>query len=140
MSRILAREYCFKMIFEYQFLMQKDEEYLAEILDDEKLTEDDREYINSTCNGILERKDEIDDLIRQYLKGYTFERLFKIDVAILRIAVFELKYSTNKMPESVVIDSAVELAKKYSTDNGYKFINGILASIVRSEDDSKATN
>lgn len=140
MSRILAREYCFKIIFEYQFLLKKDEEFIAEVLEDEKLTEKDKEYIDYTSKGILEHREEIDNLIKQYLKGYTFERLFKIDVAILRIAVFELKYSKNETPENIVIDSAVELAKKYSTDNSYKFINGVLASIVGRKDDSKATN
>ena len=140
MSRILAREYCFKLAFEYQFLLSQDQEYLTEIFEDDKLDEIDKDYIAKNYEGMVNKLSEIDDIIRQYLKGYTLERLFKIDLAILRVAIYEMKYSSAKTPESVVIDSAVELAKKYSTDNGYKFINGILASIVRSGNDSKATN
>ena len=140
MSRILAREYCFKLAFEYQFLLQQDEDYFAEILQDDKLNEDDKIFIQKSFYGIIENKENIDALIKKYLKGYTFERLFKIDLAILRVAVFELKYSKENIAETIIIDSAVELAKKYSTENSYKFVNGILASVVRGEDDSKTTN
>ena len=140
MSRILAREYCFKLVFEYQFLLQQDNDYLSEIFEDEKLSAEDKNYINASYVGIMEKQSQIDDLIKQYLKDYTIERLYKIDLAILRVAIYELVFSADKLPDSIVIDSAVELAKKYSTDNSYKFINGILASVVRGENDTKATD
>ena len=140
MSRILAREYFFKLVFEYQFLLQKDNEYFSQIFEDEKLTDEDKQYIENSYDEILKNKNLIDDIIKNYLKEYTIERLYKIDLAILRVAVFELKFSSDQLPNSVIIDSAVELAKKYSTDNSYKFINGILASVVRGEDGAKTTN
>ena len=140
MSRILAREYCFKLVFEYQFLAQKDEDYLTEVFEDDKLTDEDRKYITESYQDILNHENEINEMIRNNLKDYTLERLYKIDLAILKVAVYELKFSSENLPNSVIIDSAVELAKKYSTDNSYKFINGILASITRGENDSKATD
>ena len=140
MSRILAREYCFKLIFEQQFLLEKDVAYIEEIMQDDKLSDDDKNYINKSYNNITEKQFQIDELIRKYLEGYTLERLYKIDLSILRVAVYELVFSDEKLPNSVIIDAAVELAKKYSTDNSYKFINGILASIVRGDNNAKATN
>lgn len=140
MSRILAREYCFKLVFEHQFLLQQDDEYLAEIMSDEKLSPEDKGYINSSYLNISNNQSKIDEVIKQYLKDYSIERLYKIDLAILRVAVYELLFCDEKLPDSIIIDSAVELSKKYSTDNSYKFINGILASVVRGKDDSKATN
>lgn len=139
MSRILAREYCFKLIFEYQFLLQQDSDYLSEIFEDEKLSDDDKKYISNSYENIIKNQQSIDDVIKTYLKDYTLERLYKIDLAILRVSVYELNFADEKQPQSIIIDAAVELAKKYSTDNSYKFINGILASVVRSEND-KTTN
>ena len=73
---------------------------------------------------------EINDLISGHLKGYTIERLYKIDLAILVLAVIELNY-IKENPKQVIINEAVELAKKFSTDKSPKFINGVLADIVK---------
>ncbi len=131
MSRIKARESCFKLIFEYEFLKQKNELTLDEFLSSKDIEQEDAKFINEVYDGILSKEDELNELIASKLKGYTLERIFKVDLAILKLAIYEIKY-LNENP-AVVINEAVELAKKYSTDNSYKFINGVLANIVKGE-------
>ena len=69
-------------------------------------------------------------MIASHLKGYTINRVYKIDLAILVLAVIELNY-IKENPKQVIINEAVELAKKFSTDKSPKFINGVLADIVK---------
>lgn len=131
MSRIKARETCFKLIFEYEFLKQKNEITLDEFLSSKDIEESDRDYVVEIYDGVLSKEQELDEKIAKYLKGYTLERIFKVDLAILKLAIYEIDYLGEK--PSIVINEAVELAKRYSTDNSYKFINGVLASIVKGE-------
>ena len=132
MSRIKARESCFKLIFEYEFLKQKNEVTLEEFLSSKDIEPVDADYINNVYNGILNKDAELTEKIREKLRdGYTLDRIFKIDLAILKVALYEI--IELKENPAVVINEAVELAKKYSTDNIYKFINGVLANIVKGE-------
>ncbi|MEE1029504.1 MAG: transcription antitermination factor NusB, partial [Alphaproteobacteria bacterium] len=73
---------------------------------------------------------EINEIISSNLKGYTINRLNKIDLAIITLAVIELKF-INETPKEIVINEAVELAKKYSTEKSPRFVNGVLADIVK---------
>lgn len=132
MSRKIAREMSFKLIFEYEFLRQKNDITLEEFLNEENLTEEDKKFINSIYVGVLEKNEEISSIIEKHLKTYSLSRIFKADLAILRLAVYELKYDKS-LPPAVVINEAVELSKKYSTDKSYSFINGLLASIQKEE-------
>lgn len=131
MSRIKAREACFKLIFEFEFLKQKNEITLEEFLSSKEISEDDTDYIKSMYQGIINNEDYLNKTISSHLKGYTLERVFKIDLAILKLAIYEMEFL--KESPSVVINEAVELSKKYSTDNNYKFVNGVLAQIVKGE-------
>lgn len=90
---------------------------------------DVKRYIEQIFATYKTKKDEIDGIIKQYAIGWDIERLFKIDKDILRIAIIELAYIKDA-PVKVVIDEALELAKKYSTDESPSFINGILAKVV----------
>ena len=131
MSRIKARETCFKLIFEFEFLKQKNETSLEEFLLSKDLEKEDIDFVNSVYDGVLAHDEELNEKIKKYLKGYTLERIFKIDLAILKLAIYEIDYQGESV--SVIINEAVELSKKYSTDNGYKFVNGVLASVVKGE-------
>ena len=131
MSRIKARETCFKLIFEFEFLKQKNETTLEEFLLSKDLEKEDIDFVNSVYDGVLAHDEELNETIKKYLKGYTLERIFKIDLAILKLAIYEINYQGESA--SVIINEAVELSKKYSTDNGYKFVNGVLASVVKGE-------
>lgn len=132
MSRIIARETCFKLIFEYEFLKQKNELTFEEFLNQADLIDDDKTFISNIYNGVIEHNQEILDIIEKHLKGYVISRVFKVDLAILTLAVYELKYEKT-LPSAVVINEAVELAKKFSTDKSYSFINGVLASIQKED-------
>lgn len=137
MSRRLAREDCFKLIFEYEFLKEKNEISLFQCLEDENLNDEDKEFIKTEYDGLLQKNEEIEAIITKYLKDYTLQRLFKVDIAILKIAIYEMLFSNENTPSGVVINEAVELAKKYSTDKSYSFVNGILASVYKGEYDGK---
>lgn len=132
MSRKIARENCLKLIFEYQFLKNKNESTLEEFLNQEEVSNEDKDFITSVYNGIINNNEEIKQIIDKHLNGYSLSRLFKVDLSILILAVYELKYDKT-LPPAVVINEAVELAKKFSTDKSYSFINGVLASIQKED-------
>ena len=140
MSRRMARETCFKLVFEYEFLNSINELSLEEFLQDDNLQDDDKDYVTESYKGIVEHNLEIVELIKQNLKAYTIDRIYKVDLAILKLAIYELKFSNNQVPSNVIINEAVELAKKYSTDKSYSFVNGILASILNGETNAKSDN
>ena len=90
---------------------------------------DVKEYINKIANSFKEHKTEIDELIKKFAFGWDINRLVKMDKDILRIAICELLY-VQDAPLKVIIDEALELAKKYSTDDSAAFVNGILGKVV----------
>lgn len=79
---------------------------------------------------VIEKKDELDEIVSPHLKNWTLDRLLKTDRIILRMATYELKYTDT--PEKVIFNEAVEIAKVYSDDDHYKFINGVLSSLSKS--------
>ncbi|MBQ7453878.1 MAG: transcription antitermination factor NusB [Selenomonadaceae bacterium] len=138
MSRKLAREAAFKALFQLDFNFneeaQDDSENLAiqTMFDEEpKLTsKKDFSYIDSTVKGTRARLEEIDALITANLKeGWQLPRLMAADRNILRLAVYEMKFSEPTISKGIVINEAVELAKRYGTDDSSRFVNGILVAI-----------
>ena len=134
MNRSEIREQAFKLM--YSLEIQKNEKleeqvelYLEsnEILDQNAI-----KYIKDAVFGIEENKEEIIEKIEKNLKeDWKIERISKIDLVILKLAIYEIKYK--ELPYKVVINEAVELAKKYGEDNSKNFVNGILACIVKEE-------
>lgn len=122
MKRVEARELAFKTIYS-SFFIKSDEDVLDKA-DDEGL-----KFTKTILSNFAKHYSEINDTISTHIKGYTIDRLNKIDMAILVVAIIELKY-IKENPKEVVINEAVELSKKYSTEKSPKFINGVLASIV----------
>ena len=82
-------------------------------------------------SGIAEKKDELDEKIKTYLKGWTMDRISKTDLAILRLAVYEMLYRED-IPCKVSINEAIELAKAFCEETSPAFINGVLAGVVNS--------
>ena len=117
----------------YSIEIQKDmsEEQVELFLQENGIEEKaEVDYVKEIFVGIKENKEEIVSLIQNNLKEkWSVDRISKIDLAILEVAIFELVFS--KLPYKVVINEAVELAKKYGDDNSKAFVNGILASIVK---------
>lgn len=101
--------------------------------DEPKLTsKKDFSYVDETVKGTFAKLAEIDSLIVSNLKeGWQFARLMSVDRNILRLAVFELLFAQPTLPKGVVINEAVELAKRYGTDDSARFVNGILDSISK---------
>lgn len=121
MKRSNARELAFKTIYSKFFnVAEETEEVVSEDLD----------FANKIVKTFSEHQTEIDEIISTHLKGYTLERLYKIDRAIISLAIIELNF-IKENPKEVVINEAVELAKKYSTEKSPRFINGLLADIVK---------
>ena len=90
----------------------------------------DRDYIYEITSGSAAHKSEIDGLIKKHTANWTPERMARLDLAILRVAIYELLYRDD-IPSNVTINEAVELAKTYSHEDAGTFVNGILGSIYR---------
>ena len=125
MSRIKLRENLMKLVYDYS--MTKTRECDFEVLDLESLTEEEKTELTDNFNKIIDNYDDIVSTIEKNLINYKLDRICKTDLAILIVAIYELNYL--KEPIKVVVNEAVELAKKYSLDNSYKFINGLLAKV-----------
>ena len=123
------REICEK-IYSSQIQKDMDEEQINIFIEENNLGEEEAEYIKNIFYGIKENKEKIEKLISSNLKEkWSMDRISKIDLSILKLAIFELVYS--KLPYKVAINEAVELAKKYGEDSSKSFVNGVLASIVK---------
>lgn len=88
------------------------------------------EYSRSLVDGVALRINELDEIINKYSRGWKAKRLPKVNLAILRLAIFEILY-VDDVPENVAINEAVELAKKYSGETDYSYINGLLGTFVK---------
>ena len=132
MSRKIARELAFKVIFSVDFQHEnEDVEKLIMNLEDEtkEITQEDKGYINDIVQGVMAKKEELDEKIRKYLKGWTMDRISKTDLAILRLAIYEITYRDD-IPYKVSVNEAVELAKTFSDSTSSSFIKGVLAGVV----------
>ncbi len=156
MSRKLAREIAFKVIFSDNFKVEAEEQkeknsnLINSLIEDKELirnedefnisdsiSEEDKIYIESVAKAVHEKEEELDNTIKKYLKGWTMERISKTALAILRLAVYEIKYRED-IPYKVSINEAVELAKLYCDDTAPSFINGVLAGVLTEiSDDTK---
>lgn len=128
MSRKNARECVFKMIFEYTFSKEKDEQLLEEFISDEQ-NKQEVGYIKEVYYGVIEKYDELISKIASVSKSFKLERIYKIDLAILLVALYEILY-IDSVPVNVSINEALNLSKLYSTEKSSSFINGILSNFV----------
>ena len=131
MKRTEARELAFKLIYSLEIQKNMEEEQIEIFFEENEITNnEEKEFIKTIFEELINNKSEIEELIQSNLKErWTIDRISKIDLAILKVAIYELIYS--KVPYKVVINEAVELAKKYGDDSSKSFVNGILASIVK---------
>jgi len=131
MKRTKTRENAFKLIYSSEVQKNMDKEQIELFLQENKIEKKEEvKYINKVYNGIKENEEQITSLIESNLKEkWTMDRISKINLVILKLAIFELIYS--KLPYKIVINEAVNLAKKYGEENSKVFINGVLASIVK---------
>ena len=132
MSRSELREHIFRMLFRVEFVseeeMKEQEALYFELL--EEVSEKDQAYISGKYNAILEKLEEIDNVLNELSTGWKTSRMNRVDLTVLRLATYEIKWDED-VPTSVAINGAVELAKKYSSDSGPAFINGVLAKVAK---------
>ncbi len=131
MNRSAVRELAFKFIYGVEVQKEYSKEQLDLFIEDNEIKDKSAiEYMSTVFNGIEQNKEEILDLIKANLKkDWTIERISKVNLAILEIAIYEIKYQ--ELPFKVAINEAVELAKKYGDEAAPLFVNGVLASIVK---------
>lgn len=128
MTRSSARELLMQLIFQMEVQQDFSDELKNRYLSDVNGIENQLGYINGMFANIKENLEEIDATISQYSDKWKINRLPKVDLSILRVAVAEIR-SAEDIPREVSINEAVELAKKFSTEDGSKFINGILSKV-----------
>ena len=116
----------------YQLDIQKDdrEEQIDYFLKENEFSDIEKEYAKDLIDGVNNNLHKIDEYISNNSKGWSINRISKVDLAIMRLSIYEMFYRQD-IPESVSINEAVELAKKYCNDQSKAFINGVLGSIVR---------
>ncbi len=132
MSRRKLREQIFKLLFRIEFnqLQEMQEQIELFFLDEENLTdEESKAHIIDKYQKIVDKREELDELINTYAECWTADRMGKVELSILRLAIFEILYD-NEVPKIVAINEAVELSKKYGQDDAQKFVNGILANLA----------
>lgn len=139
MARKPAREAAMSLLYQKLFNQSIEEDQIKNFQDmssDLAIDELDIPYIKDILNGFDNHKDEIDNIIRDNSKGWKFDRISKVDLSILRLALYEIIYRDD-IPDSVAANEAVELGKKYGGDKSGAFINGILGTYLRSLDDTE---
>ncbi|MDO4531767.1 MAG: transcription antitermination factor NusB [Bacillota bacterium] len=132
MSRRSARKNAFFLLFQMDFNEAAEFEQVQEIFFAEKeapVEEDDKAFILSEVEGTRAHLEEIDAILAESAKGWDLSRMNKVDLAILRLAVYEMKFGDT--PVGVAINEAVELAKKFSSDEAPAFINGVLGKAAQ---------
>lgn len=137
MNRSEARCEAFKLAF--QITAQKDsypevvELFESENAELKKTDKKQYNYIVSTAKGIFDKKDVLDEKISENLKaGWSKERISKVSLAVMRLAVYEIMY-IDDIPDNVSVNEAVEIAKRYDIDEAPSFINGVLSSILKAK-------
>lgn len=130
MGRRASREIAMKLL--YQMEIQKDdrEDQMKIVFEENDLNESDRQYISDVIEGVSSNQDYIDKVVEKYSKGWKVSRLSKVDLSILRLSVYEISFRDD-IPFNVSVNEAVELAKKYSSEDAGAFINGILGKVTK---------
>ena len=88
------------------------------------------DYINTVYRGVIKHFDELKEIVAKYARGFDIDRIYKLDLAALLLAIYEMKYMDD-IPLGTSIAEAVELVKTYSTEKSYSFVNGILSSVYK---------
>ena len=133
MNRSELREQVFKLLFRVEFNSMEEmteQEELFTLTEDEDFRTVDADYIRDKYEKIADKLPEIDEAINKETTGWNTGRIAKVDLAIIRLAVYEIRYD-DSVPTGVAINEAVELAKKFGQDGSPAFVNGVLAKFAQ---------
>jgi N utilization substance protein B len=128
-KRTTSRRLAMQAIYQSELSKTSIDEALTNLFGEEELAEDTREFTKKLAEGVLGKKEDLDRKIKEFSKNWEIGRISMINKAILMLALYELIYEKDT-PKAVVINEALELAKRYSDPESAKFINGILGSAV----------
>ena len=130
MRRSKVREHIFKMLFSIGFDAADADEQIELYLEQvEEASEEERGYMRKKVKDIAAHEEEIDAMINEHTTGWKTGRMNKVDLSVLRLAVYEMKWD-DEVPVKVAINAAVELAKNFSGDEGPAFVNGVLGKLA----------
>ena len=132
MSRTTAREVAMMMHFSNLLGGENTPEHVceeAELLG--TLDEEDLLYVSQMLDGVRAHTEEIDEFVSRYSKDWMIDRIARVDLSILRVAIYEMLYRKEDVPTGAAINEAVELAKRYGGERSYAFVNGILGSVAK---------
>ena len=129
MNRSTARAHAMKLVYEWEMGGDGGDDTRFNLLE---VSSEEAEYgfMNSVFEGVVANQEKIDALISEFTRGWTLDRLSRVDLAILRVAVYELM--TKEIPAAAIISEAVSLASEYSSEKATSFVNGVLGSVSRS--------
>ena len=128
LTRSELREKCMIILYQYEIMSKNNlNPSIEDIIEDNLEIEND--FVKDVVYGVITYKNELDKLANNYMKDWTLDRIDKTGAQILRIAIYELKYT--ETPAVVVVNEAIELAKKYSDDNVRKIINAVLDKLIK---------
>ena len=135
MSRREMREHIFRLIFRMDFhpedeMIEQEELYLENLVG---LSEEEYQYIQSKADAVRNMKEELDNQIDAVADKWKTNRMTKVDLTVIRLATYEILHDDD-VPTGVAINEAVELAKKFGTDDDPAYINGVLGSVARAEE------
>ena len=132
MNRRKSREIAMKLLFETSINKENYKDKLDNFKEhtDIDLSDVDMEYVARVLKGVEENMELIDNKIEQHLINWKLYRVSKIDLAILRISTYEILYE-NDIPNKVSVNEGIELAKKYSEERSFQFINGVLGNMIK---------
>jgi len=133
MSRKFARESTMKLIYQMELLDNFSDFLLEKYILENGLKEEEKTYVMEMYQMVEEHKESIDESISKYSEGWKIERLSKIDLSVLRLAIAEILYRDD-IPVKVSINEALEISKKFSAEDSSKFVNGVLGAFVRGQD------
>lgn len=129
MNRSTARAHAMKLVYEWEMGGDGGEDTRFNLLE---VSSEEAEYgfMNGIFEGVVANQEKIDALISEFARGWTLDRLSRVDLAILRVAVYELM--RKETPAAAIISEAVSLASEYSSEKATSFVNGVLGSVSRS--------
>lgn len=125
MKRRTAREKALQALFQIDVSSNDPSLAIEHVLEGEP----NDDYLTQLVIGVVNHQDEIDQMIKGCLENWSLDRLATVDRNLLRMAVYELKYCHEDVPEKVVLDEAIEIAKRYGDHQSGKFINGVLSKV-----------
>jgi len=137
LSRRVSREHAMKLLYQFQMRNDDIEEQVALFLSEtENLEGVEKDYFLDIVRGVMKNRIELDGLIMSHAKGWILARMPKVDLAIMRLAIYELRFRKD-IPWNVSINEAVELAKKFGGEQSKAFINGVLGKVAAQLSDTE---